>query len=169
MKILILSLLLQTPTCQKIQKLIQNGSQSWVNKNYERIKKLCPETAKYIPQGFPIRNLAKSYFTSDIGMRYHPIYKTMRHHNGIDIATSDTIIATASGIVEAVNYSPTLGKYIVINHLNGYKTKYGHLDKVLVYKGMAVVSGAPIGIAGSTGMSTGTHAHYEVEKSVVQF
>ncbi|MES2794716.1 MAG: M23 family metallopeptidase, partial [Bacteroidota bacterium] len=164
MKTILLSLLLQTPTCKQIQKLIQNGSKSWVNQNYERIKKLCPEAAIHIPQGFPIRNLANSYFTSDIGLRYHPINKTMRHHNGIDIATSDTIIATASGIIEKVDYSPTLGKYIIIDHKNGFKTKYGHLHKVLVYKGMSVVLGSPIGISGSTGLSTGRHVHYEVLK-----
>jgi murein DD-endopeptidase MepM/ murein hydrolase activator NlpD len=90
----------------------------------------------------------------------------MRHHNGIDIATSDTIIATASGIVEKVTYSPTLGKYVVINHLNGYKTKYGHLNKVLVYSGMIVVSRLPIGLPGSTGVSTGMHVHYEVGKKI---
>lgn len=88
----------------------------------------------------------------------------MRHHNGIDIATSDTIIATASGIVEAVNYSPTLGTYVVINHLNGYKTKYGHLDKVLIFKGVGVISGSAIGLPGGTGLSTGRHVHYEVKK-----
>lgn len=86
----------------------------------------------------------------------------MRHHNGIDIATSDTIFATASGIVESANYSPTLGKYVVINHLNGYKTKYGHLDKVLVFRGIFVTKGMPIGLPGSTGLSTGRHVHFEV-------
>jgi murein DD-endopeptidase MepM/ murein hydrolase activator NlpD len=146
--------------------LIQNSPDKWLKKNYDRISKLCSEATKYLPNGFPIRNLANSYFTSDIGMRYHPIYKTMRHHKGIDIATSDTIIATASGIVEVVNYSKTLGKYVVINHLNGYKTKYGHLDKVLVYKGMVVISGKAIGLPGSTGLSTGRHVHYEVKKII---
>ncbi|MES2797409.1 MAG: M23 family metallopeptidase, partial [Bacteroidota bacterium] len=96
---------------------------------------------------------------------YHPINKTMRHHNGIDIATADTIIATASGIVEKVDYSPTFGKYIIINHENGFKTKYGHLNKVLIYKGMRVVFGFAIGISGSTGLSTGRHVHYEVTKA----
>lgn len=100
-------------------------------------------------------------------MRYHPIYKTLRHHNGIDIATSDTIIATASGIVEKVYYSQTLGKYIIINHQNGFITKYGHLDKVLVYKGLAVVSGASLGVTGRTGLSTGRHVHYEVLKNKI--
>lgn len=82
-------------------------NKDWLERNYDRIAKFCPEAASHIPQGFPIRNLAHSYFTSDTGMRYHPIYKTMRQHNGIDIATSDTIIATATGIVELVAYSPS--------------------------------------------------------------
>jgi murein DD-endopeptidase MepM/ murein hydrolase activator NlpD len=88
----------------------------------------------------------------------------MRHHNGIDIATADTIIATASGIVEKVDYSKTLGKYLIINHLNGYKTIFGHLDKVLVYRGQTVLSGQAIGLPGITGLSTGRHLHYEVSK-----
>lgn len=155
-------MLLQTPTCQQVLKLIQHGSKTWVQANYEKLKKLCPADLEFVPYGLPIKNLVNSYFTSDIGMRYHPIYKTMRHHKGIDIATADTIIATASGIVEKVEYSPTLGKYVVINHLNGYKTKYGHLDKVLVYTGMKVILGMAIGNSGNTGVSTGRHVHYEV-------
>jgi murein DD-endopeptidase MepM/ murein hydrolase activator NlpD len=164
MKIIILALILQTPHCQQIQKLIRSSDKNWVLKNYERIAQLCPEAAKYIPHGFPIRNLANSFLTSDTGMRYHPIYNTMRPHKGIDIATADTIIATAAGIIDKVAYSPTLGKYVIINHLNGFTTKYGHLDKVLVYKGMAVYSGTPIGLPGSTGLSTGRHVHWEVGK-----
>ena len=49
-----------------------------------------------------------------------------------------------------------------INHRNGYKTRYGHLSKILIKRGEELKRGTPIGIVGKTGRATGEHLHYEV-------
>ncbi|MBQ5635822.1 MAG: M23 family metallopeptidase, partial [Alistipes sp.] len=54
------------------------------------------------------------------------------------------------------------GKQVLLNHQFGYKTRYAHLDKILVTKGQRVKRGQIIGLVGSTGGSTGPHLHYEV-------
>lgn len=86
-------------------------------------------------------------------------------HPGIDIAAirDDLIFAAASGEVIAVNYSNRgYGNMVMIDHLNGYKTLYAHLNKILVETGCYVIQGQPIGLAGSTGNSSGVHLHFEI-------
>lgn len=85
-------------------------------------------------------------------------------HPGIDIAATrdDLIFAAASGKVVAVQQSNYgYGKMVIINHLNGYQTLYAHLNTILTEMGNFVIQGQPIGLAGSTGNSTGTHLHFE--------
>lgn len=78
---------------------------------------------------------------------------------------STPVIAAASGkVIEEVRI-PTgggFGKYVVIEHKNGYQTLYAHLDNVSVRKGQVVKLGDKLGILGSTGKSTGPHLHFEV-------
>ncbi len=86
-------------------------------------------------------------------------------HPGIDIAASadDLIFAAASGKVVEVNYSNRgYGNMVLIEHLNGYQTLYAHLNTLLVEAGSFVIQGQPIGLAGSTGNSTGPHLHFEI-------
>jgi len=54
------------------------------------------------------------------------------------------------------------GKMVVINHGNGYVTRYGHNEKIVVKVGDRVVRGQQIALMGSTGRSTGPHVHFEV-------
>jgi len=54
------------------------------------------------------------------------------------------------------------GNLVEISHGNGYTTRYGHNDKILVEVGDAVKKGDPISLMGSTGRSTGPHVHFEV-------
>lgn len=92
-------------------------------------------------------------------------YNFSAYHPGIDIAAywDDLIFVSASGKVVSVNYSKCgYGNLVLIDHLNGYKTLYAHLNKILVEKGSFVIQGQPIGLAGSTGNSTGTHLHFEI-------
>lgn len=100
------------------------------------------------------------------GMRFHPILKIKRMHNGIDfLATLNTpVYAPGSGIVEFADRQGGLGKTIIINHGFGYKTYYGHLNKYKVKKGQKVKRGDLIGLTGNSGsLSTGPHLHYEVK------
>jgi len=118
-----------------------------------------------IPAISPVKN---PVIVSGFGMRYHPVYKILRRHTGIDIIgqRGTPIYATADGVViqEDEGYSG-YGVMVLINHGRGYKTVYAHLSKKLVKSGQKVKRGDVIGYMGSTGLSVGTHLHYEVIKN----
>ncbi|WP_285399489.1 M23 family metallopeptidase [Lysinibacillus sp. fls2-241-R2A-57] len=100
------------------------------------------------------------YISSEMGQRWGEF------HRGIDIArpSNYNILASDNGVVVAAGSSGSYGNRIVINHNNGYTTLYGHLSSINVKVGQVVEKGSVIGIMGSTGNSTGTHLHFEVEK-----
>lgn len=92
-------------------------------------------------------------------------------HNGIDLCRSgggaygSPVIASKSGIVERVQRSnSSYGHMVLIDHGDGYKTRYAHLvsGSILVSVGQRVEAGQTIGKVGSTGNSTGPHLHFEV-------
>lgn len=104
-------------------------------------------------------------FGSSFGMRYHPILKVVRPHEGIDLTAprGTPIYATADGTVLQAGYrAGGFGKKILIDHGYGYRTLYGHCDQVLVKPGQQVKRGEVIGKVGSTGLSKSYHLHYEV-------
>lgn len=98
------------------------------------------------------------------GLRMHPILNRIEFHMGIDISNKlgTAIYATASGVVKKVEYESGYGKFIRLDHENGYETIYAHLYNALVSPGDRVEKGQIIGLMGSTGLSTGPHLHYEV-------
>ena len=101
------------------------------------------------------------YISSKMGYRWG------RQHEGIDIArpTGFTIKAADNGIVVAAGSDGTYGNRVIIDHQNGYKTTYAHLSSISAKVGQVVPTGTKIGVMGSTGRSTGTHLHFEVEKN----
>ncbi|MFC5450615.1 M23 family metallopeptidase [Paenibacillus aestuarii] len=92
-------------------------------------------------------------------------YRWGKLHKGIDITGNRNIMAADNGKIVETGYKSDYGNYIIINHLNGYETLYGHLSKISVSSGTIVEKGDKIGIMGSTGDSTGVHLHFEVHKS----
>lgn len=104
--------------------------------------------------------------SSGFGMRFHPIRRTNRPHNGTDFAapTGTPIYAAGNGTVERADWFGTFGNYIRIRHANGYQTAYAHLNGFArgVRAGTRVSQGQTIGYVGTTGASTGPHLHYEV-------
>lgn len=104
--------------------------------------------------------------TSDFGVRRDPFTRRVSNHAGIDIGgkTNDPIFATADGTVHYAGYDRAYGYNIIVQHENGYRTWYMHLNKNLVKQGEKVEQGQEIGKLGSTGRSTGPHLHYEVLK-----
>ena len=87
-------------------------------------------------------------------------------HNGHDWAvnTGTKVRAAAEGVVELAYFSESYGYNILINHNNGFKTRYAHLSEVKVSKGEKVEQSQVIALSGSTGFSTGPHLHFEVVK-----
>lgn len=102
--------------------------------------------------------------TSGFGPRVHPIFGTVRQHNGIDLGgdTGDRVRAARSGEVILAGQRGGFGNTIVIYHGLGYSTLYAHLSRIEVSEGQNVQSGDRIGAIGSTGWSTGPHLHFEL-------
>ncbi|CAM3685149.1 Peptidase M23 [Halomonas casei] len=96
--------------------------------------------------------------------RKHPITGRVSPHNGTDFAMpiGTAVLAPANGRVERVSNHPAAGRYIVVRHDNGYRTRYLHLSSQLVNQGDRVTMGERIALSGNTGRSTGPHLHYEV-------
>ena len=119
---------------------------------------------KDFPFGIPVNGMFT--ITSGFGLRMHPLTKTWDHHTGIDLVhqLGTPVVVTADGIVEKVDWNPTgYGWYTKINHKLGFSTLYAHLrSRPLVNPGDKVKKGQLIGYMGSTGISTGTHLHYEI-------
>lgn len=102
------------------------------------------------------------YISSKLGYRWGKM------HKGIDIArpSSRTISAADNGkVVSAGMTGDGYGKKVIIDHQNGYRTLYAHLDSIDVKIGQTVPKGTKIGMMGSTGDSTGVHLHFEVYKN----
>ena len=100
--------------------------------------------------------------------RKHPVLGYTRAHKGVDFraATGTPIPAAGAGRVVARGYNRGHGNYIKLRHNGSYESLYAHLSKFVknVKVGTTVRQGQTIGYAGSTGMSTGPHLHYEIIK-----
>jgi murein DD-endopeptidase MepM/ murein hydrolase activator NlpD len=97
----------------------------------------------------------------------HPVLGTSRNHPGLDIPVprGTEVYATGDGkVIESGWSSGGFGNLIVIDHGYGLQTTYGHLSNIKVVVGLNVKRGELIGLSGSTGISTGPHLHYQIEK-----
>jgi murein DD-endopeptidase MepM/ murein hydrolase activator NlpD len=107
--------------------------------------------------------------TSRFGPRVHPIYGDVRIHTGIDFraATGTPVRAAGAGNVVYAGWRGGYGNTVIIDHGNSLATLYGHLSSISVNVGQRVARGQTIARAGSTGLSTGPHLHFEVRASGV--
>lgn len=121
---------------------------------------------KMYPVICPIPEVDGVYVSSYYGPRIHPIYKARHQHKGIDIAArkGTAVVATGNGQVTGTKSRGGYGKQILIEHADGYMTRYAHLNTILVNTGDIVKQGDTIGTVGTTGLSTGNHLHYEIIK-----
>ncbi len=112
------------------------------------------------PLGWP----AKGRLTSHFGERVSPMHGGPEYHMGIDIANEEgtPVHATADGIVRVADWEGGYGRLVIIDHGFGFMTYYGHNSALKVAAGERVRRGQVISLVGSTGSSTGNHAHYEV-------
>ena len=106
--------------------------------------------------------------TSPFGMRFHPIKHVYKLHTGIDFAAplGTTFKAARDGTVTFAGWSNGYGNRVVISHgtINGDRvsTTYNHMRSLSVHAGQHVQVGQKVGEVGSTGLSTGSHLHYEI-------
>lgn len=109
---------------------------------------------------WPVRGL----LTSGFGPRIHPISGEPDFHQGIDIEVPEgtDVYAACAGRVQRAGRHSGYGLYIVLEHSNGYRTLYGHLSEIGVYRGQFVEGGQRIARSGNTGNSTGPHLHFEI-------
>lgn len=102
--------------------------------------------------------------TSKYAMRVHPITGQYKLHTGVDIGAPEgaNFIAANDGIVVKAERNPAYGNMVIIDHGGGISTLYAHGSEILVQVGQTVKRGEAVLKVGSTGYSTGPHAHFEV-------
>jgi murein DD-endopeptidase MepM/ murein hydrolase activator NlpD len=106
----------------------------------------------------------RGWATSEFGVRHDPVNAERKMHEGLDIATDPgrPVVAPSDGTVVFKGWEGGYGNVLVIDHGFGVKTRYGHLQQILVNLGDRVRRGARVAVVGNTGKSTGPHLHYEV-------
>lgn len=102
--------------------------------------------------------------TSNYGMRVHPITGQYKLHTGVDISApiGANFVAANDGIVTKAGYNTAYGNMVIIDHGGGISTLYAHGSEILVTVGQTVKQNEAVLKVGSTGYSTGAHAHFEV-------
>lgn len=103
--------------------------------------------------------------TSKYGMRIHPITGVYKLHTGVDIGApmGANFVAANDGIVVKAGYNGAYGNMVIIDHGGGIQTLYAHGSEITVNVGDTVKRGETVVLkVGSTGYSTGAHAHFEV-------
>ncbi|HVN64033.1 MAG TPA: peptidoglycan DD-metalloendopeptidase family protein, partial [Candidatus Binataceae bacterium] len=114
-----------------------------------------PVRFKYISSGFTFH-------------RWHPILHEYRPHVGVDLVAryGEPVMAVADGRVQSAGWQGELGNCIRVKHASGVVSIYGHLSKIGagIVPGAYVRVGQVIGRVGSTGLSTGPHLHFAIEK-----
>jgi murein DD-endopeptidase MepM/ murein hydrolase activator NlpD len=110
--------------------------------------------------------VADGVMHSGFGLRRHPILGYTKMHTGVDWAapSGTPIYAAGNGVVEKAGWESGYGKFVLLRHTNGYETAYGHMTAFArgIDEGVRVRQGQVIGFVGSTGLSTGSHVHYEI-------
>ena len=135
-------------------KTIVERAEEW-KKEMDHLPIIKPVDVKYgLSDGYGFRKI-------------HPVLGTPRPHPALDfqVPPGTKVYATGDGkVIKSGRSSGGLGNFIVIDHGYGLQTTYGHLSNINVAEGMNVKRGDLIGLSGNTGLSTGPHLHYQIEK-----
>jgi murein DD-endopeptidase MepM/ murein hydrolase activator NlpD len=124
------------------------------------------ETGKSAKKFLVRKPVDSGLMRSGYGWRRHPILGYSKMHTGVDWSAprGTAIYASGNGTIDRVGWEGGYGKYVRIKHAYGYETAYGHMSAFArnVAPGVKVRQGQVIGYVGSTGLSTGSHLHYEI-------
>jgi murein DD-endopeptidase MepM/ murein hydrolase activator NlpD len=130
----------------------------------------------YAPDGTPMRRAflrsplkfsrVSSGFTKN---RFHPVLGIFRPHLGVDLAapTGTPVHTVGDGVVTLAGWSGGFGNTVKVHHPNGYDTLYGHLSRILVRPGQRLTQGSLLGLVGATGVATGPHLDYRMQRGGV--
>lgn len=147
------------------------GSAARVEDNFRRIMELIEDKDFVIPpMTNPLREFSFAQTGASVGNKINPFYKVSIRHNGLDLIapSGEPVYAAADGVVQDVIRSRKgLGNVVVIDHGNGYLTRYAHLADVEARKGRKLKRGTRIGFVGVSGNSFAPHLHYEVIKDTL--
>ena len=141
-----------------------------INIEYEKINKLIlAQVAEGISSEYIGGELAwptpgYTTITSKYAMRVHPITGQYKLHTGVDIGASygSNFVAANDGVVTIAGMNTAYGNMVIIDHGGGVSTLYAHGSEIMVEVGQTVKRGDVVLKVGSTGYSTGPHAHFEV-------
>jgi murein DD-endopeptidase MepM/ murein hydrolase activator NlpD len=123
-----------------------------------------PEASLRAIYGVNVAWPARGPISSWFGVRSDPFTGVRRFHTGIDIVVNlgTPVRAAMDGRVMDLGYNANYGNYIILGHVDGLQTLYGHLSGFAVTEGQKVKQGSVIGASGNTGYSTGPHLHFGV-------
>lgn len=108
--------------------------------------------------------VANTKVTSGFGRRPDPFGARYKFHGGVDLRAKmgQEVMAVAAGRVHYAGWRTLRGKEVVVEHRDGFRSGYGHLSKIVVRPGQWVSAGDVLGEAGTTGVSTWPHLHFEI-------
>lgn len=120
--------------------------------------------APYYVSVEPVIPVKGARITSRFGYRTNPVSGNYGFHTGIDLAVDEgtPVSAVFYGRVAEIGESDVWGKYVLMEHSDGFATYYCHLSEIYVEKNAVIRQGETVGLVGSTGWSTGPHLHFEV-------
>ncbi len=159
-------------TIKSLAESTDKGSKEKVADASERVITLQTTFGEIVPIA-PKKGSGKVFITSDYGMRVHPVKKTRRFHSGVDLAgwkcKGWKVLAIGSGRVVKSGWETGYGYVVIVSHeIDGrqYFSRYAHLlKKDRLKTGSLVKANDVVGYCNNSGISTGSHLHFEVRES----
>lgn len=145
---------------------VLESSATKVEDNFKRVMEVIEDKDFVMPpMTNPMKEFTFAQTGASVGDKINPFYKVPMKHNGLDLIApaGEPVYAVADGVVkEVIKSRKGLGNVVVIDHGNGYVTRYAHLADVEARKGRKVRRGTRLGYVGVSGNSFAPHLHYEV-------
>lgn len=142
-----------------------------VEADFARIMEVIGDSSFVMPPMHkPLERFSPAQTGASVGEKINPFYKVGMQHNGLDMIApaGEPVYAVADGTIsEVIRSRKGLGNVVVIDHGNGYFTRYAHLSDMEAAKGRKVRRGTRLGYVGVSGNSFAPHLHYEVLRDSV--